>query len=420
MNVPIPLWSSDEVSAVTGGTNTRAWTATGVAINMDDLRPGDLYFATGDDDLEQVFAKGAAAVALSGGTGSGRDWPALKVPDVFQALQNLAGAARYRTHGTIISVQGRKARQAIGMLLGKTGQVHQGGRHLSLGLANLPENVEYGLFGFSPAVRPDIAVITDPAGANSGLPFESVSARGTVVINADHPESLALIARAKAAGIQDILTYGHQSADAKIQSCILADNGSSVSAKILEQEVSFFLPGNFENPADLVAGLLILKLTGKNLMAAIHTFEAAYSPCAGTGGAVTLIDPALRERRSGPQAAFKITNMIDWGFGRQTAVLDNFAGSRRGAGFLKKDLAIPRKLASLDFVFTGRITGALSDARSAIGEKHRNMKIEPIAPDVLVPGDFLVFRQARTGPRAVFSEALRLIPHRRVKKPHAL
>jgi UDP-N-acetylmuramoyl-tripeptide--D-alanyl-D-alanine ligase len=411
------LWTSAEAAAVTGGTNTRDWHATGVAISMEDLQPGDLYFATRDDDLEEVFKKGAAAVALAGGTGSDKDWPVLKVSDAYEALQSLAGAGRYRTHSTIIAVQGRAARQDVYALLRCAAPVHEGGRHLSLGLAALPDNVEYGLFSASPAVRPDIAVITNCAASHRDTLFETMPSSGTVIINADDEDHLHIVARARAAGVRRIMTYGrHAYADARLCDCVRADNGSRVTANILGEEISFLLSKEFSGHEALIPALLILKLTDKSLSAALRAFEQAHGLFSSFEGAVTLIDPALRRQQVGPQAVFKITNMIDWGLGRQTAMLDNFTSPLSGSVSLcKKDLAIPRKLASLDFVYTSRDLKAVPDAHTAIRERHRNVKLEPIVPAVLAPGDFLVFKQVWNSSKAAFSEALRLVPAKKTE-----
>jgi hypothetical protein len=415
------LWTSTEAAAVMGGISEGAWHATGVSINMESLRPGDLYFATRDDDLEQVFAKGAGAAVIAGGTGSDLPWPVLKVRDVFGALQTLAAAARYRTHGTIIAIQGKRARQAAGAVLAKAGRLHEGGRHVSLGLANLPEDVDYGLFALSPAVRPDIAVISDCADHGGDALFATMPASGGVIINGDDERHVAVAARAKAAGIKNIFICGMVAgADARIRERINAGNGCRIRANIAGEELSFLLPHAFDC-GGVMAALLVLKLTGKPLAPALQAFESAYRLIASFES-VTLIEPAQREKNAEKaQAVFKIRNMIDWGFGRQTAVLDNLAGAgRAGLSFTAGDFSIPDRKERIDFVYTGRKPGAVPNARTAIAQKYKNLALEPIAPDVLVPGDFLVFREIWHSSKAVFSEALRLIPDRKMKKPNAL
>ena len=96
------IWTSSEAAAVTGGIAARNWCATGVSLSVSDIKPGDLFIASADDDLEQVFAKGAAAAMVSGKAEVKGDYPLLRVPGVFEALQSLASAGRYKTHGTVV------------------------------------------------------------------------------------------------------------------------------------------------------------------------------------------------------------------------------------------------------------------------------------------------------------------------------
>ena len=414
------LWTSAEAAAVTGGVSTQSWCATGVAIALDEIRPGDLFIATQDDDLAAVFRKGAVAAVVSG-SHDRHDWPMLKVENVFDALQSLAAAARYKTHAAIISVQGRTARAAVRDIISASGSVHEGGRHLSLGLANLPEDVEFGLFALSPAVRPDIAIVTNCFAANRDALFETMSANGCAIINTDDESCISVIARAKAAGISNILTYGRgENADARLVSILQADNGTRVNVNILGEEMAFFSADREEfNPAAL-AGLLVVKLAQKSVPSTIRGCAPGTIPLMPQG--VTLIDPALGPH--GPQALFRVTNMIDLGFGRQTAVLDNIKTPAHSPFSVpKKELEIPRKLASLDFVYTSKKVGAVSNAVEILRARHGETRIESIVPEVLAPGDFLVFRNLRQTSKVIFSEALRLVPEftgRKIKVRHAL
>jgi hypothetical protein len=420
MNTPTSiLWTSAEAAAMTGGVSTQNWCATGVAIALDEIRPGDLYIATQEDNLAAVFRKGAVAAVVSG-SHDRHDWPLLMVENVFDALQSLAAAARYKTHAAIISVQGRVARAAVKDILATAGSVHEGGRHLSLGLANLPEDVEFGLFALSPAVRPDIAIVTNCAIANRDTLFETMNSNGCAIINTDDEACISVIARAKAAGIHNILTFGSgENADARLVSILHANNGTRVTVNILGEEMTFFSADREEfNPAAL-AGLLVLKLAHKTAPSSIHGCAPGtiYKP-----QGVTLIDPALPPH--GPQALFRVTNMIDLGSGRQTAVLDNIKSPAYSPlSLTKKELEIPRKLASLDFVYTSKKVGAVNNAVEILKAKHSSARIESIVPDVLAPGDFLVFRNIRQTSKVIFSEALRLVPEfkgRKIRTSHAV
>ena len=412
------LWNSGEAAIVTGGTNLQDWQASGVAIAMDEIKPGDLYIATQEDDLHAVFQRGAVAAVVSGSFDC-THLPLLKVGNVFEALQSLAGAARYRTHATIISVQGRTARAAIHNMLSKSGSVHEGGRHLSLGLANLPDDVDFGLFGSSPAVRPDIAIITNCISANRDTLFETMPVGGSVIINADDEHYLTVVARAKAAAIANIYTYGrHESADARLVDVMRANNGTRVTVNILGEEMTFVSPQQEEFSPVLLAGFLVLKLARRDMPSTIGNTEA--SGIMAPESSVTLINPGMPQANT-PQALFRVTNMIDLGFGRQTAILDNIVNP--ALSLPKKDLAIPTKLASLDFVYASKRVGAVANAHEVIRQNHVGAQIQSIPTEVLSPGDFLVFKNVQQTSRAIFSEALRLIPEfkgRKLKTSHAL
>ena len=59
------LWTSLEASVITGGQANQEWQATGVSINAQEVRPGDLFFATREDNLDEVFRKGACAAVVA-------------------------------------------------------------------------------------------------------------------------------------------------------------------------------------------------------------------------------------------------------------------------------------------------------------------------------------------------------------------
>lgn len=404
------LWTSIEAEAVTGGRSTRSWNATGVAINMAELKAGDLFIATQDDDLNAVFKKGAAAAIIATGRRVDCDLPLMEVANVFEALQNLARAARYKTHATILSVQGRENRKHMARYLSCLGAVHKGGRHLSLGLATLPEDIPFGIFGASPAVHPDFAIITNPSNTNRDTLFEMMPAHASVLINTDKGDILPIIARAKAAGIQNIFTYGHDiHADVQIKNCIRAANGTRVYFSILKEDHVFTARGDQDFDEILMAALLVVKLTGGSVSKALRAMEAGQTTAPQLGN-IALIDPT-QNGQSTPQAVYKVTNMIDLGIGQQTAVLENLANfSAKTLCFPKAELSIPRRVDNLNLMNTSKNQGAVRNAHATLSDTYKGAKLENIATAVLMPGDFVVFNDIRERSKAMFSEALRLIP----------
>lgn len=413
------IWNSLEAAIVTGGRNTREWCASGVALGIDDIRPGDLFFASKEDDLNVVFQKGAAAVVLSHCTQINDNIPTLSVPSVFEALQSLARAARFKSHATILAVQGKKERGKIAETLNNTGTIHKAGRHLSLALAGLPDHVDYGVFGLSPTVQPDIAIITNCTTAHRDTLFEQMPAHGTVLVNADDDQFLSIVSRAKMSGINHIYTFGNSpSADIYVRDKIHAANGQRVSINLLGEEYETQLDNEFEVDGAFLAGLLVAKITGQcvsSLLKKAGPFTRAMS--AAPNSAITLADPSL----GAAQAVFRVTNMIDLGFGRQTAILDTLSKSAHNPlDMPKKSLAIPRKMDNLDFVYTSKRLNAVSNAREAIKQSQGYRKIETITPDVVAPGDFLVFKDVWTKSKAALSEALRIVPDTKIRQKRKL
>jgi hypothetical protein len=107
---------------------------------------------------------------------------------------------------------------------------------------------------------------------------------------------------------------------------------------------------------------------------------------------------------------YKVSSMIDVGRGRQTVVLEHFdapANSRpvsRGG----KALPVPLRMGSFDFVYTSRQVPAVRNIGFLTGALYNGAKIERIVPDVLCPGDLLVFKQGPDG-KLNMIDALRIV-----------
>ncbi len=413
------VWSAQEAEIVTGGESSSAWSATGISMTLNELKAGDLFVASAEDDLDMVFQKGAAAIMMPRSGRAHSVLPVLKVAGIYEALKELARAARFRTHAIVLSVQGRVARDSIQNLLSKSGRVHSAGRHLSLDLAGLPVDVDYGVFGLSPVVAPDIAIITDCAMASRDTLFETMPSHGAVFVHAENEAAVSVVARAKAAGIERVYTYG-VNADAQIVSILEADNGVRVCVSILEKEYTFLMPKGFEFDVSMLAALMVLEVTNKCLVSAMESLGAAQTMKSNTQG-VMLIDPSQNRQE---EAVFRITNMIDLGLGRQTAILDNISKTACKSLSVplsaKKGFAIPARLDNLNFVYTSKGLGTFVNAKAVLKKRHRKSRVESIAPDALVPGDFLVFKDIWDSSKSALSDALRIIPETGKKPTHAL
>ncbi len=409
------LWSATEAAVVTGGKTAHDWFATGVSLNIDDINPGDLFVASREDNLEHVFAKGAVAAMVPGTHPCDIDFPILQVGNTFEALQNLAQAARFKTHALMISVQGLEARHNMAAMLGSGTNVFCAGRHLSLSLANMPEDSDFGVFPSSPAVRPDIAVITNCAKSNRDTLFEAMPVSGIAIINADDINAPHIRAAAKAAGIQTVLSYGHkQSADARYKTILCAENGTRIDTNIMGEEFSIYCENTFDANPLWLAAMLVYRLAG---ISPESLFSDVSKPVPSNGltpqdtkkNALRLLDPHISERASNMnKSIFRVQSMIDLGRGNQTAVLDNILKqNRRVLSGYSKSLTTPGKLDNLNLLYASKGGSSAQNPRNVIRENQNHKDVKPIVTDILAPGDFVVFRQIWNSSRAVFSEALR-------------
>ncbi|MCB1782440.1 MAG: hypothetical protein KDI13_00440 [Alphaproteobacteria bacterium] len=109
---------------------------------------------------------------------------------------------------------------------------------------------------------------------------------------------------------------------------------------------------------------------------------------------------------------FRVSSVIDVGNGRQTVVLDHVdfpASYRHRARAQKNDLAIPFKMGNLDFVYTSRGNPSVDNVQNLLEGLYQQAQIEKIVPEVVCPGDLLVFRQEGAGMKISMVEALRVV-----------
>ena len=104
----IPLWTSDEIAAATGGTASAPFEVSGVTFDSREVEPGFLFVAMpgtvhdGHQFVSQAIASGAAGAVVSRPV----DAPHVLVDDTAKALQDLGQTARERTAATVIGVTG--------------------------------------------------------------------------------------------------------------------------------------------------------------------------------------------------------------------------------------------------------------------------------------------------------------------------
>lgn len=158
------LWTGDDFAKAIGGKGPTHWHATGVSIDTRTLQPGDVFFALrgphfdGATFIDAAWNLGACAVVVhdDGAVSSDPAHPTLAVPNTFQALNQLATAARKRFTGPLLALTGSVGKTSV-----KDGLSHvlslQGltsasrnslNNHLGvpLSLARLPKKARFGIF----------------------------------------------------------------------------------------------------------------------------------------------------------------------------------------------------------------------------------------------------------------------------------
>ncbi len=278
MSNAVPLWTSAEIAAATGGVASAEFAVTGVAFDSREVGPGDLFVAMkgeasdGHLYLDQAFAQGAAGAIVSEPCAH----PHVLVADSFTALQMLGRASRARSGATIIGVTGSvgktSAKEALFAALdrGAPGAVHRSVKSYNnhtgvpLSLARMPGDARFGVFemGMNHAgelaeltqiVRPHIAVVTAIAPAHTeffrdesaiadakGEIFAGLEPDGVAIVPFDSPHRERLTAAA-APHASRIVTFGiAKGADVRaIETVRLATGATFVTVQQDGRELSF-------------------------------------------------------------------------------------------------------------------------------------------------------------------------------------
>ncbi|HVV63623.1 MAG TPA: Mur ligase domain-containing protein, partial [Pseudolabrys sp.] len=108
------LWSIEMMTAAMRAERrgTLPMETNGLSIDSRTLAKGDAFFAIqgenrdGHDFVEAALKAGAGLAVVSRRDGFPADAPLLVVPDVLEALRDLARAARKRLGGKVIAVTG--------------------------------------------------------------------------------------------------------------------------------------------------------------------------------------------------------------------------------------------------------------------------------------------------------------------------
>ncbi len=417
-----PLWTSEEVEILTGGRSSCMWRADDLTIRADDVRPGDLFFASSGDNLADVFERGAVAAVVSQimrvPDELAQRFPIIKVPCAYEALRILARAGRQRTHSVVIAVQGFEQRAAFSRALGAVADYYEGGRHLSSSMAAMPEICDFSIFSLSPSLSPDIAIIDRPSSLRCDGLFENMPANGVVLLNMDDAAALDVLAMARACGLSNILTYGmHEQSDVCIVNRITANEAVQLSCRIFDKEITVQIPtkgaGHVPSMNMLLAAMAVADLSDMKRKDYAWAMAKVYVPTLSKQHASPVIEPMhavhsakvslFKPQSFVDEAIFRVKNMVDTGGPRRTVVLDQATPQAT-----EMDFTLPTRLGAADVVCASKRVSVFKNARKAIEGLIKGCKLHHIVPEVLTPGDYVVFKSSPEAGKTVFSESLRL------------
>jgi UDP-N-acetylmuramoyl-tripeptide--D-alanyl-D-alanine ligase len=411
------LWALDAMTAAMQAEGAGALPAdvNGISIDSRTLVKGDAFFAIkgenrdGHDFVEGALKAGAGLAVLE------REQldrfpgaPLLIVPDVLEALRDLARAARARMSAKVIAVTGSvgktSTKEALRLALSSEGETHASiasyNNHwgVPLSLARCPAGAKYAVFeiGMNHAgeitpltqlVRPHVGIITgiEPvhleyfgslekiADAKAEI-FSGVEPGGAVVLNRDNAQYERLATAARAAHIERVVSFGeHAAADARLVQFSLQADGSTVEARILGQTVTYKVgaPGR-HLVLNSLAVLAAVSLVGADLALAalaLNNLKPASGRGARTmlsvpGGKALLIDESYNANPASMRAAIALLGGAPVGKrGRRIAVLGDMLELGPAGAELHRALADTIETAEIDLVFcSGPLMRALWEA----------------------------------------------------------
>lgn len=311
----LPLWTAEDICAVTNGSlanSTVTWPAqhaiTGLSINTRNLAKGDLFIPfigkarDGHNLIPDAFDKGASGALCDKKTfEKKKDLLApcaerlIFVDDVPTALDDMARARRAAYTGTVIGITGSVGKTTTRALLAQAlspfGTVHASRNSLNnhigvpLSVARTPLDADCAVFemGMNHAdeieflgrfVQPHHTIITAiaPVHLENFASEEGIAhAKAEIVLHQQHdgisvlpfdtPHLPILIAAAKTQGIQQILTFSRNAANAAMAQSILSHpqvswNDSTGIARLQ-------MPSHHGNMVDID---LRLQMTGEHFL----------------------------------------------------------------------------------------------------------------------------------------------------------
>ena len=402
------LWISADAQAATGGQSTREWTASGVSIDTRTLQAGDLFVALtsardGHEFVAQALENGAAAALVDHRPdGVSADAPLLIVPDVLQALERLAIAARARMRGRVIAVTGSvgktSTKEMLRDMLSQQGRTHASvasyNNHwgVPLTLARMPADTEFAVIEIgmnhpgeiSPLTklsRPHVAMVTTvgPAhleafGSVEKIALEKASIidglmpDGVAVFNGDIDTATVLSDYAAQTGVA-VKWFGEQAPDAQAVRIRVGSDVTKLDAFVLGHNLSSVVQSCGRHFAvNALGALLAIDQAGGDIHRAAQDL-AHWTPVTGRGvretiplpkGQFFVIDDAYN---SNPASLRASLSGLSYAHGkRRIAILGDMKELGPDEQALHRDIAAWDEIRNVDVIHTlGPLMQSLHD-----------------------------------------------------------
>lgn len=455
-----PLWTVDAMTAAmrAGGAGALPRDVPGLSIDTRTIRPGEAFFAIqgenrdGHDFVEAALKAGAglAVVAAAKQAAMPQHAPLLIVPDVLEALNDLARASRARSAAKIVAVTGSVGKtgtkEALHLVLAKQSETHASAASYNnhwgvpLSLALMPRSAAFGVFeiGMNHAgeitpltrrVRPHVAIVTtiapvhleffgtlDAIADAKAEIFSGLEPGGAAVINADTAQFDRLKAAAQAAGVRQIVSFGARgNADARLVKMSLQAETSAVQAHILGHDVTYKLGAPGRHMVDnSLAVLAAASLLGADLALAALALADLKAPVGRgermtldvPGGAVLLIDESYNANPTSMRAALALLGQVPMqGLGRRIAVLGDMLELGPEGAALHAELSKAVLTNAIDLVYcAGPLMKSLWDALPSErrgGYAETSAALEPQVLGAITNGDAVMVKGSlgsRMGP----------------------
>ncbi|WP_375637658.1 MULTISPECIES: UDP-N-acetylmuramoyl-tripeptide--D-alanyl-D-alanine ligase [unclassified Bartonella] len=451
------LWDKQALVAAINGVvmGSMPETFSGVSIDSRTLAEGDVFFCIkghhldGHDFAAQAYERGAGVLIVA--EHRLRDMkkisaPLIVVPDVLQALEQLAQAARKRSRAKIIAVTGSvgktTTKEALKQALATAGNVHANLASLNncwgvpLTLARMSMESDYGIFEIGmnhrdeirPLVKlvcPHVALITHICAGHMGFfkdleeiakakaeIFEGLDEKGIAILNADSDFFSYLVQKAKKCGVKKILSFGEtKDADYQARGIRLLTDSTSMIVRIggRDREVQIGAPGRHivQNSLGVIAACDAMGVELEPVFLSFRHFSSQkgrgvrYQLSLSNGGEFYLIDESYNANPASMRAALELLATGPVGKeGRRIAILGDMLELGEYSEKLHRDLIKPIRLSGANpvFLFGEAMKSLVSDLSTGV-KVHYAENIEKILPLLLAEissGDLLMVKSSNS------------------------